>query len=80
MTAQPYFVFQLCFDPQQTVPHCCVAKVCVLADTRRHGFLGEAEFYTSLQLIFLARKDLAAADQAYIRDWLVREHGCFARQ
>jgi len=57
-----------------------VAKVCVLADTRRHGFLGEAEFYTSLQLIFLARKDLAAADQAYIRDWLVREHGCFARQ
>ena len=48
-----------------------LCQACVLADVRRHGYLGEAEFYTSLQLIFLARKDLAAADQPYIRDWLV---------
>jgi len=63
------------------LPDGFLKKVCVLSDVKRQGSLSEAEFYTSLQLIFLCRLDFASSsDEGYIQDWkeilqLLTQHG-----
>eukprot|EP00656_Telonema_subtile_P013236 TRINITY_DN16713_c0_g1_i14.p1 TRINITY_DN16713_c0_g1~~TRINITY_DN16713_c0_g1_i14.p1 ORF type:complete len:838 (+),score=208.03 TRINITY_DN16713_c0_g1_i14:263-2776(+) len=52
------------------LPDGFLKKVCVLSDVKRQGSLGQSEFYTALQLIFLCRLDFASSsDEAYIQDW-----------